>query len=120
MRRYSMTSHKRRQHQRWINAYCRYINKFIEEDELWLGRFYVTQARSQMDWFEDKSGGLIYVEIVMHDHKTGITYSKWYSGLEMEWKFWQDFNEFIISRCKVWEEEPDIRLNRIDYRKKVK
>lgn len=120
MRKYSMISHNRRKHQRWMNAYCRYVNKIIEDDDLWLGRFYVTQNRSYMNWFEDRSGGFLTTEIVMHDRKTGTTRTKWYDGLEMEWKFWQDFNNFIISDCKVWEEIPDPRENRIDYRKKVR
>ena len=117
MRKYSMGSHNRKNHQRWFNQYCRYINKTVEDDDLWLGRFYVSQNRSKIEWFEDGSGGIMTVEIVMHDRKTGITYSKWYDGLDMSWKFWRDFNDFIIEDCKVWEEVPDPRENRIDYRK---
>lgn len=120
MTKYSMTSHNRKNHQRWFNRYCRYVNRSIENDELWLGRFYITQNRTFMYWFEDKSGGLMHAEIVMHDRKTGITKTKWYDGLDMEWRFWHDFNNFIIIDCKVWEEVPDPRDNRIDYRKKVK
>ena len=120
MRKYSMTSHNRKNHQRWFNQYCRYVNKKMEEDDLWLGRFYISQARTYMEWFYDNSGGIMYSLIVMHDRKTGITKSRWYSGLDMGWKFWWDFNNFIIDDCKVWEEIPDPRDNRIDYRKKVK
>lgn len=120
MREYSMISRKRKNHQRWFNQYCRYVNKIIENDELWLGRFYVSQDRTFLDWFEDKSGGLMYSLIVMHDRKTGITRTEWYSGLEMNWKFWWDFNDFIITDCKVWEEKPSPRDNRIDFRKKAK
>lgn len=120
MRNYSMTSHKRKNHQRWFNQYCRYVNKAIENDDLWLGRFYVTQNRSFMEWFEDNSGGLMHTEIVMHDRKTGKIRSKFYDGLEMDWKFWFDFNDFIVNDCKVWEEVPDVRVNRIDYRKEHK
>ena len=120
MRKYSMASHKRKNHQRWFNQYCRYVNKVIEDDDLWLGRFYISQAQTYMNWFGDNSGGLMYALIVMHDRKTGITNMKWYSGIDMEWKFWWDFNDFIIKDCNVWEEKPDIRENRIDFRKKVK
>ena len=118
MRTYSMISHKRRKHQHWFNRYCRKVNKSIEDDDLWLGRFYIDQKATQMHWFDDGSGGIMYALIVMHDRKTGRTKEKWYDGLDMEWKFWWDFNNFIIEDCKVWEEEPDIRNNRIDYRKK--
>ena len=118
MRSYSMTSHKRKNHQRWFNQYCHYVNKVIENDDLWLGRFYISQNRTLMNWFEDNSGGIMYAEIVMHDKKTGITRTKWYDGLGMDWKFWFDFNDFIINDCKVWEEVPDVRENRIDFRNK--
>ena len=119
MRKYSMKSHNHKNHQRWFNQYCRYVNKCIEDDDLWLGRFYISQKRTFLEKFEDKSGMLMHAEIVMHDRKTGIIKSKWYSGLDMDWVFWWDFNNFIIEDCKVWEEVPDPRDNRIDYRKKV-
>ena len=119
MRKYSMKSHNRKNHQRWFNQYCRYVNKSIEDDDLWLGRFYVRQNRTFIEWFEDNSCGLMYAEIHMIDKKTKKVRVGWYSGLEMDYKFWRDFNSFIIDDCKVWEEVPDIRTNRIDYRKKV-
>lgn len=120
MRKYSMKSHKRKNHQRWFNQYVRYINKSMEEDDLWLGRFHVTQKATHMEWFEDGSGGLMRACLIMHDRKTGITRNKWYDGLDMDWRFWSDFNDFIIEDCKVWEEVPDARINRIDYRKEKK
>ena len=111
-----MASMKRKNHQRWFNQYCRHINKVIEDDDLWLGRFCVKQLATHMYWFEDKSGGVMCALIEMRDKKTGITYSKWYEGLEMEWKFWWDFNDFIIETCNVWEEVPNPYENRIDFR----
>lgn len=120
MRKYSMKSHKRKNHQRWFNQYCRYVNKCIENDDLWLGRFCVSQNRTRMDWFDDGSGGIMMAELIMRDKKTGTVRIGWYDGLDMDWQFWRDFNEFIIRDCKVWEEEPDARENRIDYRKERK
>ena len=117
MRKYSMKSMKRKNHQRWLNQYFRYINKCIEDDDLWLGRFCIKQLSTQMEWFEDKSGGLIHVKLIMWDKKKGIVRVKWYNGLDMDWKFWRDFNDFIINDCKVWEEVPDPRENRIDFRR---
>ena len=117
MRKYSMKSHKRKNHQRWFNQYCRYVNKCIENDDLWLGRFCVSQNRTRMDWFDDGSGGIMMAELIMRDKKTGTVRIGWYDGLDMDWQFWRDFNEFIIRDCKVWEEEPDVCENRIDYRK---
>lgn len=116
MRKYSMKSHNRKNHQRWFNQYCRYVNKTVENDSLWLGRFYISQARTKMDWFEDYSGGLMTAEIIMHDRKTGRTRHGFYNGLAMDWRFWCDFNDFIINDCKVWEENPSPYENRVDYR----
>ena len=120
MRKYSMISHNRKNHQRWFNQYCRYVNKKMEEDELWLGRFCIRQLQTDMRWFEDGSGGIMGALIEMRDKKTGITHVAWYSGLDMDWKFWWDFNDFIIDDCKVWEEEPSPYENRIDFREKAK
>lgn len=117
MRNYSMKSMKRKNHQRWFNQYCRYINKSIENDNLWLGRFCVSQDTTHMEWFEDKSGGLMYALLVMRDKKTGCVRRAWYSGLDMTWKFWYDFNDFIIYDCQVWKEEPNPYDNRIDFRR---
>ena len=111
-----MKSMNRKNHQRWFNQYCRYVNKCIEKDDLWLGRFCIGQKATHMEWFEDKSGGLMHALIEMRDKKTGYTIIKWYDGLDMDWKFWWDFNDFIINDCKVWEEVPDPRENRIDFR----
>lgn len=116
MRKYSMESHRRKNHQRWFNQYCRYVNKTIEDDDLWLGRFYVSQNRTFLEWFDDGSGGLMTAEITMHDRKTGITKTTWYSGLDMDWQFWWDFNNFIVEDCNVWAEKPSPRDNRIDFR----
>ena len=120
MKKYSMKSHKRKNHQRWFNKYCHYVNKCIENDDLWLGRFCIKQVRTEMFWFDDGSGGIMMAEILMIDKKTNIAKTAWYDGLDMEWKFWRDFNNFIIDDCKVWEEVPDVRINRIDYRKEKK
>ena len=120
MRKYSMKSHNRKNHQRWFNQYCRYVNKCIEDDDLWLGRFCVMQKRTMMKWFGDNSGGLMTAELIMLDKKTHTVRIGRYSGLDMDWKFWRDFNDFITEDCKVWEEKPDIRTNRIDYRKEKK
>jgi hypothetical protein len=118
MNEYSMKSHNRKNHQRWFNRYCRYVNKVIENDPLWLGRFFIKQNATHMEWFSDGSGGLMHAAIEMRDKKTNKTIVKWYDGLDMGWRFWRDFNDFIIEDCKVWEEKPDVRDNRIDFRKR--
>ena len=116
MRKYSMKSHKRKNHQRWFNQYVRYINKTIEDDDLWLGRFCVRQMSTEMRWFEDGSGGIMRAKLAMWDKKTGIVRVGYYTGLDMDWKCWSDFNDFIIKDCKVWEEVPGPYESKIDFR----
>lgn len=116
MRDYSMKSKRRKNHQRWLNAFIKYANKCIEDDDLWLGRFVVKQNATQMHWFEDGSGGILYCDLTFRDKKTGRT-KRWYTDcLELDWHYWIAMNNFIIEDCQVWSEVPDIRDNRIDFR----
>lgn len=116
MNRYSMASHNRKNHQRWLNKCCREMNRNIYEDDLWLGRFVVEQKSSWMEWFEDGSGGMLHTHLQFRDKKTGQTKDWWGSCLSLEWKMWWEMNKFITEDCDVWRKEPDIRENRIDFR----
>lgn len=116
MRNYSMGSHNRRNHQRWLNTFIRTANRAIENDDLWLGRFYVRQKATAMEWFEDKSGGLLHCALEFVDRKTGHT-KMWYTDcLEVNWHYWWEMNRFIVEDCDVWHEDPDPCENRIDFR----
>lgn len=117
MRDYNLRTRQTWRHKLWFNQYKHYVNRVIRNDELWMGRFYITIEQRDMEKFEDGSGGIMRAYITMHDRKTDITWSSWYTGLDMGWKFWSDFNNFIVTRCGVWQEQPDVRVNRIDYRK---
>ena len=115
MREYSMGSHKRRNHQRWLNQFCRMINKGIKNDPLWYGRFVVEQVKTEMEWFDDKSGGLMYCHLRFHDKKTGKT-EDWYTNcLDVAWQMFWKMNNFIVDTCKVWENEKPYQEVR-DYR----
>ena len=54
MTKYSMGSHKRKNHQRWFNRYCRHVNKIIEDDNLWLGRFCIKQLGTDIRYINTK------------------------------------------------------------------
>lgn len=100
-----MKSHNRRVHQRWLNKYCRDVNRAIYDDNLWRGRFVVEQVSTHMDWFEDKSGGLLYCLLRFRDKKTGHT-KLWYTDcLEVCWQMFMKMNNFIVEDCAVWEKE---------------
>lgn len=118
MRKYNLNARQRWRHRLWFHQYKNYVNRCIRNDDLWLGRFYITIEQDDMEWFDDGSGGLMHALIIMHDRKTGRELARWYNGLDMDWLFWRDFNNFIVEYCDVWHEQPDIRFNRIDYRKR--
>lgn len=115
MKEYSMRSHNRRNHQRWLNRYCRAINKGIANDPLWLGRFVVEQKATEMEWFDDGSGGILHCHLQFRDKKTGIT-EDWHTDcLDITWRMFFKMNNFIIETCKVWEREHPYQ-ERKDYR----
>lgn len=115
MRKYSMRSHNRRNHQRWLNSFCRWVNKGIADDPLWRGRFVVEQLGTEMEWFEDHSGGILHCLLRLRDKKTGITELMHTNCLEIDWKMWHGMNNFIVNTCKVWDNEKPYE-DRKDYR----
>lgn len=124
-----MTSFNRKKHQRRMNQYVRAINKNIENDDLWRGRFYVRQVDSPYFYvYEDKSGAsLEHIHLVITDRKTGKTVDGWdsmngwchFNGSRL----WRFVNDAIVEIFDVWHENPDpIELKQqgkiVDYRRK--
>lgn len=107
--------------QRKINKKVKAMNKSIETDDLWLGRFYARQKSRKAYQYEDKSGYCVFVTITIFDKKTGFSKDfrfDHYDILFGGWKLWEAMNNFIIEDCKVWEEDPRPSLKTaIDYRK---
>ena len=106
--------------QRRINACIRRLNKNIERDELWKGRFCIRQIKRQF-WRED---GYLYLHVLMryYDKQTGATEDHWYRKEDFffpcSWRIWEHMNSFIVETCKVWEEDPRPHRNTSkDYRK---
>ena len=100
-------SAKRKRHQRQVNKVFRALNKSIEKDELWQGRFVARQRASYFVQHEDKSGYYLIVVYDFLDKKTGQT-SKLYN--ETDWslsffdgtKLFIQMNHFIVLDCDVW------------------
>ena len=100
-------SAKRKRHQRQVNKVFRALNKSIEKDELWQGRFVARQRASYFIQHEDKSGYYLIVVYDFLDKKTGQT-SKLYN--ETDWslsffdgtKLFMQMNDFIVLDCDVW------------------
>ena len=109
-RRYGwLTSKDRKRHQRAMNDIMRQINRNVENDPLWKGRFYVRQIASQWSEYEDKSGAELWVVLRFYDKKTGITkevaetvnHWRYFNGSHMWWAM----NNFIVEDVRVWDEE---------------
>jgi hypothetical protein len=103
-----LTTKKRKVHQRAMNKIVRNLNKSIEQDSLWLGRFYARQIAAEFVEYEDGSGAELYVRFRFVDRKTSVTYdTTWYSVNHLRYcsmLFWE-MNDFIIHKVKVWENE---------------
>ena len=104
-----LTSKNRKRHQRAMNTMMRQLNRNIEQDELWQGRFYVRQVASQWHPYEDKSGGELWIVLRFIDKKTGI--AKDVANTVNHWRYfngsylWWAMNDFIVKDVNVWHEE---------------
>ena len=105
-----LTSMNRKRHQRAMNKLVRDVNKVIQKDELWQGRFYARQSQAYWYVYEDKSGAELLVFIQFIDKKTGLTYET--AATVNEWRHLNNFkmfsamNDFIVHYVDVWNERP--------------
>lgn len=107
---YWLTSKDKKRHQRALNKLIRQVNKSLEQDDLWCGRFMVHQVESpQWICYEDGSGAELYVTLEFVDKCTG-RYWRLYESVN-HWRFWggshlwRAMNDFIVERCDVWSEK---------------
>jgi hypothetical protein len=116
-----LSSRKRKRHQRAINKVVRELNKQIENDSLWRGRFVVRQIKSHFHLFSDGSGSILIVKLRFYDKKTGITNDFVFDSYSIiMWDgsklFWA-MNDFIVNTCDVWNSKnEDPRKDNTDYR----
>lgn len=100
----------RKKYQRKLNYKMRRLNKNIERDELWRGRFVFLQKDSYWQKFEDGSGGELILFIRAYDKKTGyyhdyrLVYAPWI--LTFNWNLTMEVgNTFIVKDLDVWRNE---------------
>ena len=102
-----LCSKNRKRHQRAMNKIVRQMNKNVERDDLWKGRFYARQVDSAWRIYEDKSGAELIVTLRFYDKVTGIT--KDWTRTVNEWRMWDGhhlwwkMNDFIVEDVRVWE-----------------
>lgn len=104
-----LTSQDRRKYQRKMNKIVREMNKNIENDDLWFGRFMVHQV-GHAEWYNYGDGSFdLFVCLEFVDRCTGTIYRKydsvnswcyWHGSL-----VWRTMNWFITEYCEVWKEE---------------
>ena len=116
-----MYSMNRKKHQRAVNRIVRGLNKSIENDDLWRGRFVCRQKEACFAIYEDYSGATLIVRLRFYDKKTGITAdyftdSEVLTGLFGANRLFWEMNDFIVNTCDVWRKE-DPRQDKTDYRK---
>lgn len=113
-------THNRRKHQRKINKAMRLMNKNIENDSLWRGRFCIRSGQTIFQRYEDNSGSELLCELLFIDKKTHKivreydTVNNWcnLNGHQIA----RRMNQFIIEDCDVWSEDPGPKYDTIDYR----
>ena len=108
---YWKTSQSRKTHQRASNKTMRIINKDVENDPLWKGRYCIRQYKAWWrPYWEEQDYYIFYIQFILYDKKTHKTYitdikssNDWlfFSG----YKVWREMNDFILD-SGVWQEEP--------------
>lgn len=101
----------RNNYQRKFNKLIKILNKNIEKDELWKGRFFFIQKNASWWRFSDNSGGTLATYIRAIDKKTG-----YYHDYRVDYAPWMPFfighltldvvNDFIVNQTNVWKEDP--------------
>lgn len=84
---------------RKVNAIIRKINKSIEKDELWKGRFYIREKEYHQYKFEDNSGYILYLRYRYYDKITGESKDFWFDSCDVQFPsndFLWSMNDFII------------------------
>jgi hypothetical protein len=111
----------KKKQQRHINKLIRRMNKNIEQDSLWKGRFCARQVGSpQWTVYDDKSGAELFIHLLFIDKKTkkvmlkADTVAAW--SLSNAYRLWYDMNYFITEWCETWRSgERPSEKNAIDF-----
>ena len=97
---------KRKKHHKQIMKLIRSINKNLETDDLWQGRFVINLICENYYIWEDMSGGYMIIEYEIADKKTGA--AKLYHETEscfLDSHIYDKLNRFIIEDVDVWRKE---------------
>ena len=96
----------RKRYQRSFNKVMRQLNKSMQSDDLWKGRFAFRQVNAKFLKFEDNSGGVLYVYVRAYDKLTDyykdyyIDYMPYYRLSKTD--VYAMANTFITRDADVW------------------
>lgn len=116
------TSQYKKSYQRKFNWYIKKINKVMENDNLWRGRFVVKQYWTDFYKYDDNSGYNFYAAIYFVDKKTGrisnLVVDDWYMLLHsFTYGIVSKLNNFIINDCyeDTWANQEELYSDKTDY-----
>ena len=114
---YSWYTNNRKKVQRQVNKIFRQMNRIIENDDLWRGRFVVRQKHTEWVNYYGSREYFLYVTYEFIDKKTGKV-SRPYHDVDfaIDRRIGIYMNTFIINDCKVWEKGNPYE-DKTDYRK---
>lgn len=114
---YPWYTNNRKKVQRQVNKVFRHMNRLIENDDLWRGRFVVRQKRSEWRNYCGTREYFLYITYEFVDKKTGQTSQPHHEiDFTLDHHIAIQMNKFIINECKVWEKENPYE-DKTDYRK---
>lgn len=105
-----LRSSNRKVHQHRMNKLMRLMNENIASDDLWAGRYVVSQIGAQWFSYEDHSGHELWVVLRFTDRLTGRTWDQ--AETVNHWAFvnghhlWEKMNTFIVEVCDTWTRDP--------------
>jgi len=115
-----MRNKKRRSAQRRVNKEFRKWNRILLNDELWRGRFQVSQSSTYwMNWGEGNGDGFLYIYGVVYDKKTG-NYMKFFTDeYFLSTGIGVPVNEFIAHKSGVWDNIEEVKNDKTNWSKVI-
>lgn len=102
----------RKKYQRKFNKLIRLVNKTIEDDSLWRGRFVVYQTDASFHKFKDNSGGILYLNLRFIDKLTNFYWDCLFDYAPYIFSKNHIFglmNKFIVEYNHTWDENPALK-----------
>ena len=114
---YYWYTNNRKKVQRQVNKIFRQINRIIENDDLWRGRFVVRQKRTEWVNYYWSREYCLYITYEFIDKKTGqVSRPHIEADFALDHHIIIQMNDFIVNDCKFWEKENPYE-DKTDYRK---